>query len=66
MKYTTIPEQTWRKAEQNMARRERFRLVRLGRIVPVFRSTPQLMVREESTDGATLGRWCPELRIHDA
>lgn len=57
MKYTKIPETTWRKATTNMARRERFRLVSLGRIVPVFRSTPQLLVKDAD------GRWCPELRF---
>lgn len=53
-------ELIWRKAESNMARRERMRLIRSGRIVPAYRMQPQLMVRDAN------GRWVPELRIHRA
>lgn len=49
-------EQIWKMAEQNMARRERYRLIRLGRIVPEHRMQPQLMVRD------TNGRWTPQIK----
>ena len=50
----SVSEAVWRLAESNMARRERFRYVRMGRIVPAHRMQPQLMVK----DG---GRWVPQL-----
>ena len=49
-----LTEEVWRKAERNQLRRERFRLVRKGVIVPAFRMKPQMMVKEG-------GRWVPQL-----
>lgn len=50
-----IREAGWRKFEQEQARRERFRLLRLGRILPQSKVRPQLLVR----DDAVKGGWRP-------
>jgi hypothetical protein len=47
----------WRMAESNMARRERFRYIREGRIVPAHRMQPQLMVRNPNAKGG----WSPQI-----
>ena len=52
-----IPENVWKAAESVMARRERLRYIREGRIVPAHKMQPQMMVKDEN------GRWCPELVI---
>jgi hypothetical protein len=51
-----LTEAVWRKAEVNMLRRERNRLIRLGRITPIHRMPPQMLVKDEN------GRWCPEIK----
>lgn len=56
---TSVTEAVWRKAETAMARRERLRLIRLGRIVPAHRMQPQMLVREG-------GKWVPQLVIRSS
>jgi hypothetical protein len=50
------PEDDWRRFERDEARRERFRLVKLGRIIPPFRTPPQMLVK---VDGA----WRAEIKL---
>ena len=40
-------------------RAERARLIKLGRIVPVFAMKPQLMVRNPDVSGG----WSPEIKV---
>ena len=51
-------ENVWRRRERQLARKERPRLIRLGRIVPERFSQPQMMVKNSD------GTWSPELKIH--
>ena len=48
-----IDEQTWKKAERHMVRRERVERIRRGVIVPATRGLPNVMARDAS------GRWWP-------
>ena len=48
-----LNDSLWRKAESNMARRERNRLIRLGRIVPAFRMKPTPLFKDESGNWST-------------
>ena len=50
-------EYDWRRFERELARRERFRLIRLGRIIPAFKTPPQMMVKDES------GNWKAEIKV---
>lgn len=50
----------WKRAERDSARRERLRLIRLGRIRHVSMIRPQLMVRNDAVKGG----WSPELKIN--
>lgn len=48
-----IPETVWKRAEQDMVRRERYDRIRRGLIVPATRGTPTVMARDSD------GRWWP-------
>ena len=46
-------ENAWRRAERDILRRERSRLIQNGTITPVHRALPQPMVKDKD------GRWWP-------
>lgn len=46
-------EAVWRKAERDILRRERVRLIQNGTITPVHRVGPSVMVKDKD------GRWWP-------
>lgn len=48
-------ELAFRRYEREVARKERFRLIKTGRILPAYKMTPQLLVRED-------GKWKPEIK----
>lgn len=53
-----ITEYDWKRFHAAQARRERLRLIRLGRIIPADRMRPQLMVK----NGA--GEWSPYIGVY--
>lgn len=50
-------EALWKRAERDSARRERLRLIRLGRIRHHSLMAPQLMIRNPSAKGG----WTPQI-----
>lgn len=46
----------WRRFHRELARRERFRLIRRGVIIPEYRMPPQMMVKDAE------GNWKPEIK----
>lgn len=55
-----IPEEVWRNAERMLARKERQRLIRLGRIVPASRMRPLMLEQDDD------GRWTFETGVSRA
>ena len=53
----TLTEGVWRRAESDMARRERLRLRRNRTIVPMQFMEPQMMVKID-------GRWSPAMVVN--
>lgn len=51
-------ELSWRRFERELARHERFKLIKKGTIIPDFRMLPQLMVRNLDVKGG----WSPEIK----
>lgn len=54
-----IPEDIWKRAERDMARRRRLKLIRAKRIIPASRMPPQMMVKNDD------GSWSPEIKIKE-
>lgn len=48
-------EVAFRWMERELVRRERIRLIRLGVIIPAYRTPPQMMVKVD-------GKWVPEIK----